>query len=91
MTHLAIATPTADRIAELKATCALFGTKVRVCKLSGSLRNAVRVVIVSGDRDTVRDAALNANTVSTAGRSPTSPDFANSFNGDEINLYFLAA
>lgn len=90
MTRIAVATPTADRIAALKAAAEMFGTKVRIRKLAGSLRNAVRVVIVSGDRDTVRDAAIAANAISTTGKEPTHPDFRFAFNGDEINLYFQA-
>lgn len=83
--------PTAELISALKATCAMFGTKVRVKKLSGSLSHAVRVVLVSGDRAVVRDAALSASARTTTGLSASSPDFARCWNGDQINLYFEAA
>ena len=85
------AKPTTALIAALKATCAMFGTTVRVKKLSGSLSHAVRVVIVSGDRETVRDAAVSVSAFTTTGIKATSPEFARCWNGDQINLYFEAA
>ena len=82
--------PTTELTDAFKAVCAMFGTKVRVAKMSGSLRNAVRVVIVSGDRETVRDAAAGLGMVTTAGVKATNPDFRLGWNGDQINLYFGA-
>lgn len=84
------AIPTADRIASFKAVAADMGAKVRVRKLSGSLRNAIRVVLVDGTFDAIRDAAVMAGAVSTSGREATSPDFRYAFDGTQINLYFRA-
>lgn len=89
MTFIAAA-PTADRIASFKAIAADMGTKVRIRKLSGSLRNAVRVVLVDGDFSAIRDAAVLADAMSTSGCEPTKPEFRHAFDGSQINLYFKA-
>jgi hypothetical protein len=82
------AVPTADRIASLKAAAVACGCMVRVRKLSGSLRNAVRVVLTSGDFAALRDAAVMVDAVSTSGTAATNPDFRYAFDGTQINLYF---
>lgn len=90
MTRIELATPTADRIAAFKAAAAEMGAKVRVRKLAGSLRNAIRVVLIDGDFAAIRDAAVLSDAISTSGREATNPDFRNAFTGSEINLYFKA-
>lgn len=85
---LTAAIPTADRISYFKAIAADMGATVRIRKLSGSLRNAIRVVLVSGTFDAIRDAAVMSDAISTTGRKATNPDFRHAFDGTQINLYF---
>ena len=84
------AVPTTDRIASFKAIAADMGAKVRVRKLSGSLRNAVRVVLIDGTFDALRDAAVMADAIATCGVPATRKDFRHAFDGTQINLYFRA-
>lgn len=75
------ATPTADRIAAFKAIASDMGASVRVRKLTGSLRNAIRVVLVDGTFDAIRDAAVMVGAVSTSGVEATNRDFRYAFDG----------
>jgi hypothetical protein len=84
------AAPTADRIEAFKAIASEMGAKVRIRKLTGSLRNAIRVVLVDGTFDAIRDAAVLSNAISTSGREATNPEFRHAFDGTQINLYFRA-
>lgn len=63
---------------------------MRVRKLTGSLRNAVRVVLINGTFDAIRDAAVLTDAISTSGREATNKDFRHAFDGAQINLYFRA-
>jgi hypothetical protein len=90
MTHFAVAAPIADRIEAFKANCAVMGCKARTKKLSGSLRNAVRVVIVDGSWDELRDAAVLTGLVTSTLRPFTHPQVRSCFDGSSVNVFFPA-
>lgn len=91
MTHLIRLTqPTPELLASVKAACADQGATVRLRKLSGSLRGRIRLVLVSGSRDQVRDAMVSINALTSMGGTFANPDCRFCWNGDEINICLAA-
>ena len=86
-----ITQPTTELLASVKATCAQFGASVRLRKLSGSLTGRVRLVIVSGTREQVRDALVILDALTSSGTSFTTPDSRFAWNGEQVNICFKDA
>jgi hypothetical protein len=88
MRTVRLAEPTPALLSSLRATCAEFGAVVRLRKLSGSLRGRVRLVLVSGSRDQVRDALVLLEVMTSSGASSADPASRFAWNGDEVNVCF---
>lgn len=88
MRFVRLAQPTPALLASLKATCADFGATVRLRKLSGSLSGRVRLVLVSGTREQVRDALVTLDALTSTGGSFAAPDSRFAWNGAEVNVCF---
>lgn len=85
-----IAKPTADTLATLKNNCTIMGCKVRTKQLSGSLARAVRIVLVEGSWDQLRDACVLSGVITTTGTEFTAPTVRSCFDGSQINVWFKA-
>jgi len=82
-------TVTPDQIDRLKFACRKSGARVRVKKLDGSLSGCIRIVLMDGTREAVRDALVSMDGATSFGRPFAHPDWQFAWNGaSEVNACF---